>query len=171
MTSDPTIPTSGHFDGRIFRVGFRVYAEDTDATGVVYHGRYPGFLERARTEMLRAAGISWADTLAARDDEFGYFAIRRMTLDFRRPARLDDVLLISNRLLEVTAAACRIRQTIDRVAVDRPAPGTDDMSEDFQTRLVEAEVLVAYLGAGGRPRRHPPAWRAIFQALVVPGAD
>ena len=74
------------------RVSFRVYWEDTDAGGVVYHARYLAFFERARTEFLRARGI---DQMALKDDHGFVWVVTEMDVKFRKAARLDDELLVS----------------------------------------------------------------------------
>ena len=103
-----------------FSFPIRVYWEDTDAGGVVYHGSYVRFLERARTEWLRAQGIGQQ---ALRAGEDVVLAIRDMTLDFRYPARLDDELQVSVAMTERRTASLRVAQEIsrgDRVLVTAP---------------------------------------------------
>ena len=94
-----------------FSFPIRVYWEDTDAGGVVYHGSYVRFLERARTEWLRAGGVGQQDLRAAEDV---VLAIRDMTLDFRSPARLDDELQVSVVMTERRAASLLVAQAISR---------------------------------------------------------
>jgi acyl-CoA thioester hydrolase len=130
----------------------RVYWEDTDAGGVVYHAQYLAFLERARTEWMRAHGYG-QETL--RRDHDLVFAVRAMTIDFRLPARLDDALQVSAVLRECRGASLVIAQTIERDGV----------------RLLEAEVRIASLGAAGfKPRPIPEPLRSQLQALVEPAA-
>ena len=94
-----------------FRWPARVYWEDTDAGGVVYHARYLAFMERARSEWMRARG--WGqELLRARDDLV--FVVRAMQIDFRAPARLDDQLSVSVRLLECRGASLVLAQRIER---------------------------------------------------------
>lgn len=119
----------------------RVYWEDTDAGGVVYHAQYLAFLERARTEWLRAQGIG-QQTLRDVDDVV--LAIREMTLDFRQPARLDDELQVSVVLSERRAASLLIAQEISRG--DRV--------------LVAATVRAACLVASSFKPRPLPEWLA-----------
>lgn len=89
----------------------RVYWEDTDAGGVVYYANYLKFLERARSEWLRALGIGQTE-LAARDGVL--FVVRRVEADYRKPAHFDDVLTVSCRLLETGHASLAIEQRIGR---------------------------------------------------------
>ena len=124
-----------------FSFPIRVYWEDTDAGGVVYHGSYVRFLERARTEWLRAQGIGQQ---ALRADEDVVLAIRDMTLDFRYPARLDDELQVSVAMTERRTASLRVAQEISRG--DRV--------------LVTATVRVACLAASTFRPRPLPEWLA-----------
>jgi acyl-CoA thioester hydrolase len=117
----------------------RVYFEDTDFSGFVYHARYLHFLERGRSDYLRLLGIHHAE-LAAQGLSF---AVRRMAIEFVRPARIDDVLAIETRPGEIAGARLALRQTIRRGGA----------------ALAEAEVLVALVGRDGRPRRLPQALR------------
>jgi acyl-CoA thioester hydrolase len=122
----------------------RVYWEDTDAGGVVYHAQYLAFLERARTEWLRARGYGQA---LLRDSHGLVFAVRAMRIDFRAPARLDDALQVSVALHECRRASLVLGQEIH-------CDGK---------RLVDAEVKIAALGAGDfRPRPIP---ESLYQAL------
>ena len=127
-----------------FSFPIRVYWEDTDAGGVVYHGSYVRFLERARTEWLRARGIGQQDL---REREDVVLAIRDMTLDFRRPARLDDQLQVSVELTGRRAASLLIAQQVRR----------DDQL------LVAATVRVACLHACSFTPRPLPEWLAADQ--------
>ena len=124
-----------------FSFPIRVYWEDTDAGGVVYHGSYVRFLERARTEWLRAGGVGQQDLRAAEDV---VLAIRDMTLDFRSPARLDDELQVSVVMTERRAASLVVAQAISRG--DRV--------------LVTAVVRVACLAASSFRPRPLPEWLA-----------
>ena len=115
----------------------RVYWEDTDAGGVVYHAQYLAFLERARTEWLRARGKG-QQLLRVEHDLV--FAVRSMRIDFRQPARLDDVLDVSVALRQCRRASLVIAQAIYRDGV----------------LLLDAEVRVAALNASDfRPRALP----------------
>ncbi|WP_240126810.1 tol-pal system-associated acyl-CoA thioesterase [Thermomonas alba] len=115
----------------------RVYWEDTDAGGVVYHAQYLAFMERARSEWMRRAGLD-QDTLRRAHDLL--FVVRAMAVDFRAPARLDDQLSVSVALLECRGASFVLAQRIERA----------------DTLLVTAEVKIAALRAADfRPRRIP----------------
>ena len=125
----------------------RVYYEDTDFSGVVYHASYLRFMERGRTEMLRARGVSQGTSLSAEPgDRFG-FAVRAMTIDFRRLARMDDLLTIETQVVEIGGASMELAQRVKR---------GDDL-------LVEATVRIA-CGVDGQPCRIPAAIRASLSA-------
>lgn len=115
----------------------RVYWEDTDAGGVVYHAQYVAFLERARTEWLRALGKG--QELLRREHDL-VFAVRAMQIDFRLPARLDDALDVTVVLRQCRSASLVVAQEVRRDGV----------------LLLDAEVRVAALSAGDfRPRAIP----------------
>ncbi len=125
--------------GDAFAWRVRVYWEDTDAGGVVYHAGYLRFLERARTEWLRAAGVEQSRLAAERGV---VFAVTEMDLRFLAPARLDDELAVSCRLDEAGGASLRFSQHIVRIA--------DNVA------IVAAHVRAACLAAGNfRPRPIP----------------
>lgn len=89
----------------------RIYYEDTDAGGVVYHANYIRFMERARTEFLRSLGIELGEL--ARDHGL-VFAVRALSIDYRKPARLDDWLEVTVAFEAVRAASILFRQSIRR---------------------------------------------------------
>lgn len=89
----------------------RIYYEDTDAGGVVYHANYLKFAERARTEALRMTGIEQSDLLK---DEKIAFAVRRCEIDFLKPAKLDDLLTIETTLHDISKVSITMQQTIRR---------------------------------------------------------
>ncbi len=125
----------------------RIYWEDTDAGGVVYHAQYLAFLERARTEWLRAHGYG-QELLRMRHDLV--FAVRAMTIDFRLPARLDDALHVSVALQECRRASLVIAQRIEREGV----------------RLLDAEVRIAALRASDfKPRPIPDVLHSRLKTL------
>ena len=94
----------------------RVYWEDTDAGGVVYHAQYLAFLERARSEWLRARGVA-QDRLRAEHDLV--FAVRAMWIDFRAPARLDDLLAVSVAVRDCRKASLVFAQAMSRIEAER----------------------------------------------------
>lgn len=132
------------------RFGVRVYYEDTDLAGVVYHANYLRFLERGRSEMLRDAGV---DQAALKRDEGVVFMVARCDIAFRRPARYDDQLTIETELRALGAASLSLAQ---RACF---GPGG--------SAAVEAAVEVAAVRfADGRPVRLPTALRDRLAALA-----
>lgn len=125
-----------------FHLRLRVYYEDTDAGGIVYHARYLAFAERARTEALRALGVSHAELV---EQHGSIFVVRRAEMEYLRPARLDDELEVVTGPWEVAGASVRVRQGF-RVA------GREIGRLEVQLACVRA--------ADGRPSRIPWRWRA-----------
>ncbi len=144
--NEPDQPYQGVFVGTEHRFAIRVYFEDTDLSGVVYHANYLRFMERARSDMLRVAGI---DQRAAVDGGEGVYAVADIAIKYRAPARLDDALLVVSHVTEVRAATCVIHQRVMR----------------GQQILTEASVTAAFLTPEGRPRRQPRAWVDTFERL------
>jgi acyl-CoA thioester hydrolase len=148
MTALPA-PASGCFDGPLHRFAVRVYYEDTDLSGVVYHANYLRWFERARSDMLRLLGI---DQRAAFDAGEGAWAVADISLRYSAPARLEDVVMIVSRLEELGAASCRLGQQAWR----------DD------TLLADAHLRIGFVRPDGRPRRQPEAWRKAFDTIALP---
>jgi acyl-CoA thioester hydrolase len=123
----------------------RVYYEDTDASGIVYHANFLKFAERGRTEMMRAFGFAHSGIAA----ETGIvFTVRKITADYRLPARLDDLLEVETRIVEIGGARLLLDQRVHREGA----------------LLVALAIIVACVGRDGRPRRIPPALRAALAA-------
>src|SRR6266436_5692139 len=113
MTSlDPPEPAQGRFDDATFVFPIRVYYEDTDFSGVVYHASYLRFMERGRSEFLRAVEAGHGGMFAA--DEPLVWAVRRLSIDFLRPARVEDALEVRTVVLELAGARMRLEQRIYR---------------------------------------------------------
>ncbi|WP_425229310.1 YbgC/FadM family acyl-CoA thioesterase [Sphingomonas sp.] len=142
-------PTTGRFAGAEHRYPVRVYFEDTDLSGVVYHANYLRFMERARSDMLRLAGIDQRAAFAAGE---GAYAVADLRIRFAAPARLDDALVVVSGLTAVRAAGVVIQQRVMRGAL----------------LLTEASVTAALVAPGGRAKRQPEAWTAIFRTLLAP---
>jgi acyl-CoA thioester hydrolase len=143
-------PYEGAFLGKTHRFALRVYFEDTDTAGIVYYANYLRFMERARSDMLRAVGIDQRGALEQGD---GVYAVAELAIRYRAPAKLDDELVVVSSLREVRAASCLIQQRVMR--------GGDI--------LTDATVTAAFLAPDGRPRRQPRAWVDKFKALLVEG--
>ena len=142
----------GGCDVEPFRLRLRVYYEDTDAGGIVYHARYLAFAERARTEALRALGASHAELA----DRHGLiFVVRRVEMEYLRPARLDDEVEVVTGPWQVAGATVWVRQGF-RVA------GQEIGS--LRVRLACVRVT------DGRPGRIPDRWRAALGG-AAPGGE
>ena len=146
----PIFPAGGH------RYRVRVYYEDTDAAGVVYHANYLKLAERARTEALRDMDIPHAELTR----QHGLlFMVRRVNLDYLRPARLDDSLVVLTQTLAVAAASVALRQTFL-------------LDGDSGRPLVVADIQLACVRQSDvRAARIPPQWRAALAALSVGPGD
>ena len=131
-----TLTPSGH------RVMARVYFADTDFSGVVYHARYLEFLERGRSDYLRLTGIHHTELADGKHGEKIVWVVRRMEIDFRAPARIDDILTIDTRTRAISGARIFMAQRISR---------GDEL-------LIEAQVEAAIVGESGRPKRFPKEW-------------
>lgn len=146
------MPAGGELQGRVHVLPVRVYYEDTDAGGVVYHANYLRFCERGRTEMLRAIGIELGRVQA---DEGLVFVVHKGEIDWRRPARLDDALTVETTLTRVGRASVSLRQIIRRAS----GAGGED--------LVHFNVDVACMDmASSRAARVPKHLHAKFEAFV-----
>lgn len=124
----------------------RVYYADTDFSGVVYHARYLEFLERGRSDYLRLVGVRHTELIEGLRGEPVVWVVRRMEIDFIRPARMDDVLAIGTRTLKIAGARIVMAQELRRGA----------------ELLVSAKVEAAIVGTTGRPRRFPQEWIEAF---------
>jgi len=150
-------------DGRHV-MAVRVYYEDTDFTGIVYHASYLRFMERGRTNYLRLIGADHRSLFEATEREAPGFAfvVRSMTIEFLKAARMDDVLVVTTEPEEVKGASMTLRQQVTRQGgtlegiTHRGDTGTDDV-------LVEAHVRVAFV-SGGRARPIPRPLRTAMQA-------
>jgi acyl-CoA thioester hydrolase len=156
MTSEnPDPPTMGRFDGTEHRFAIRVYFEDTDLSGVVYHANYLRFMERARSDMLDCVGL---DQRAAFEEGEGAYAVRGINIRYRAPARLGDALVVVTRVIRIRAASVDIHQRVMRWEGISAA-----------TMLAEADVEAAFVAPSGRARRQPAAWVEAFLPLVWKG--
>ena len=129
------------------RLDLRIYYEDTDAGGVVYHARYLAFAERARTELLRHYDVPHAELVR---NEGLIFMVRRIKMDYLRPARLDDLLTVVTEPLALGAATASLRQAF--VVADQAVAQLDVQ-------------LACVRGADGRPSRIPARWRAALEEM------
>jgi acyl-CoA thioester hydrolase len=136
MTSDA--PSAGRFEGRMHLLPVRIYYEDTDFTGLVYHANYLRYFERGRSDFLRLAGVRHAALLEG-PEPLG-FAVNKITLEFLKPARIDDALAARTVFETMRGPRIFISQQLERGA----------------EILVKAQVEVCCISLTGRPRK-PPA--------------
>ena len=123
----------------------RVYYEDTDFSGLVYHARYLHFLERGRTDYLRCLGVEQS-ALRTVDEEGLVFVVHRMEIDFKAPARMDDILTILTSTEKAGGAKMVLNQEIRR----------------GDALLISARVIIAVINGRGRPRRLPDKLASAF---------
>ena len=149
MTS-PFVALSGEMTTAGHRLVQRVYYEDTDFSGLVYHARYLHFLERGRTDYLRCLGVEQS-ALRTVDEEGLVFVVHRMEIDFKSPARMDDILTVLTHTEKAGGAKMVLVQEIRR----------DDVL------LIAARVVIAVINASGRPRRLPETLATRFLARAA----
>ena len=140
-------PYRGGMVGDEHHFALTVYFEDTDTAQVVYYANYLKFIERARSDILRALGI---DQRAAMDSGEGAYAVAEARIKYHRPAKLDDDLLVVSTVSRVLAASVTIHQRVRR-------------GEEL---LADATIVAAFVSPDGRPKRQPKAWLEIFKPLV-----
>ena len=134
-------PAGGQIEGKTYVFPLRVYYEDTDFSGFVYHAGYLRFMERGRSEFLRVCGIGHQQLLRFAEPLF--WTVRRVAIKFIRPARIEDVLNVRTSVTALTGARMLLEQRINR----------------DQEEMTRAEVEVCLISAAGRPRRIPDAIR------------
>jgi len=145
--ADFDTPYRGGLVGREHHFALSVYFEDTDAYGIVYYANYLKFMERARSDMLRAVGIDQAAELASSGSAY---AVVEAQLKYRRPAKLGDDIRIVSTVRNVRGSSVDIQQQVMR--------GNE--------HLVDGLITAAFLDGSGRPRRHPKDWVERFERFV-----
>jgi len=148
MDAPPPPPPTGLFQGTTHLFPLRVYYEDTDLSGVVYHANYLRWFERARSDMLRLLGVDQRTAAEAGD---GVYTVAEVAIRYFLPARLDDAVTVATEAIELGAASVRLRQ--------RALRGGE--------LLTEAAVRVGFISPDGRPRRQPATWRAAFATVLA----
>ena len=136
---------SGRIEGKVHILPVRVYYEDTDFSGAVYHANYLKFCERARSDCLRLLGIHHSEMHGTAS-----FVVRRMVCDFLKPALIDNLLEVETRFVEFAGARMELVQTVLRAG----------------EKLFEAQVTVALVDGQGRPKRLPPDMTKTFVSRV-----
>jgi acyl-CoA thioester hydrolase len=143
-----TVSGLGHFDGKIHVLPLRVYYEDTDLSGMVYHANYLRYMERARTEFFRLAGVERMAELEALEPTA--WAIREVQVRYLRPARVDDALCVRTRLTELSGARIRAVQRIHAK----------------ETLLVDGQIEACIVTLKGQPRRLPQQLRDLLTPFL-----
>ena len=146
----PMAPLGGRFEGAEYVYPLRVYYEDTDASGIVYYANYLRFAERARTEMMRGAGISHVTLMADHD---AAFVVSRCVVDYRQPARLDDEIEVRTSIGTVAGAHIEAEQRVVRQGA----------------LLASIGLKLGCIGRNGRAVRLPAPLRQALSALVPAG--
>ncbi len=141
-------PPSGKIEGSRHLYPVRVFFEDTDLSGIAYHANYLKWCERARSDLLRVLGINQRAAFEAGE---GVYAVSEAQIKWRRPARLDDELIITTRAVELRAASARMEQRVLR-------------GEEL---LAEVDIVAAFVTPEGRPRRQPEDWRRAFEEFAT----
>jgi acyl-CoA thioester hydrolase len=136
---------SGRFEGKMHILPIRVYYEDTDFSGAVYHANYLKFCERARSDCLRLLGIHHSELHGTAS-----FVVRRMVCEFLKPALIDNLLEVETRFVEFAGARMELTQRVMRTG----------------EKLFEAQVTVALVDGQGRPKRLPAEMTKTFLSHV-----
>ena len=146
-------PTAGRFEGRAHLLPVRIYYEDTDFSGVVYHANYLRYFERGRSDYLRLAGVD--HTALLEGEAPTAFAVNKITVEFVRPARVDDALVVRTAYETVRGPRIFIRQTILRGAEE----------------IARAEVEACCISLTGRPKKPPPLLVERLKPFLEPSAS
>jgi acyl-CoA thioester hydrolase len=147
VTGNLDQPYRGGFVGAEHHFALTVYFEDTDTAGIVYYANYLKFMERARSDMLRAAQI---DQKAELDSSGSAYAVAEVSIKYRKPAFLGDDLVVVSTIEAVRAASVTIHQRVMR------GPDT----------IADATVTAAFLAPDQRPQRQPRSWVERFQSIA-----
>jgi acyl-CoA thioester hydrolase len=148
LTAALDTPYRGGFVGSEHHFALSVYFEDTDAYGIVYYANYLKFMERARSDMIRAVGVDQAEELRRSGSAY---AVVEVDIRYRKPARLGDDLVVISSVDQVRACSVLIHQRVMR----------------GEQQLTDARVTAAYLDGQGRPRRQPKEWVDKFRRITV----
>ncbi|GHF22457.1 tol-pal system-associated acyl-CoA thioesterase [Kordiimonas sediminis] len=141
--------SEGQWIDGVFHFPIRVYYEDTDVGGMVYHGRYVSYFERVRTESIRGTAADVNHLFDLSEEEGGplTYVVSKINITYKRQAKIGDILMGQSMVTKVRAAGIEVKQWISR---------GDEV-------IAEAEVLAAVIGEDGRPRRWTPDARACWQ--------
>ena len=147
MAGDLNTPYRGGFVGTEHRFALTVYFEDTDTAGVVYYANYLKFMERARSDMLRAVGVDQQEVLHSGG---GAYYVAHVDIRYVKPARLSDDLVVVSDVEIVRAVSVQIHQRVMRNG----------------ELLADARVTAAFLDANGKPQRQPKIWVERFRSIT-----
>ena len=136
---------AGRIESGVHVLPIRVYYEDTDFSGAVYHANYLKFCERARSDCLRLLGIHHSELHGTAS-----FVVRRMACDFLKPALIDNLLEVQTRFVELAGARMELSQRVMRA----------------HEKLFEGQVTVALVDENGKPKRLPPEMTKMFLSRV-----
>jgi len=145
----PTVSGLGYFDGKVHVLPIRVYYEDTDLSGVVYHANYLRFMERARTEFFRLAGVTKMADLES--EEPTAWAIREVRASYLRSARVDDTLTVRSTLVAISGA---------RIEAVQKIYAGDNL-------LMDGWIQACIITLKGQPRRLPQSLRDLLTPFLV----
>jgi acyl-CoA thioester hydrolase len=151
MTASKTWPDiAGRIDGETHLLPVRVYFEDTDCAGVVYHANFLKFCERARSDFIRLLGLDHQSLANPERGEPAVFVVRRVEIDYLKPGRMDDLLEIVTSCAEIGSASLVLQQDVRR----------------GDTLLVRAKVMVVLVSRAGKPQRLGALVRDELQRFV-----
>jgi len=142
-------PYRGGFVGPEHHFALSIYFEDTDAYGIVYYANYLKFMERARSDFLRAVGVDQGEELRRSGSAY---AVVEVDIRYRKPARLGDDVVVISTVEQVRASSVLIHQRVMR----------------GKEQLTDARVTAAFLDGEGRPRRQPRDWVEKFNKITTP---
>ena len=148
MTQSLDIPYRGGFVGHEHHFALTVYFEDTDAYGIIYYANYLKYMERARSDMIRAVGVDQAAELRRSGSAY---AVVEVDIRYKRPGRLGDDLQVISAVDQVRASSVLIHQRVMR----------------GEEQLTDARVTAAFLDGEGRPKRQPIDWVEKFLAITA----
>jgi acyl-CoA thioester hydrolase len=149
MTPALDTPYRGGFVGPEHHFALSIYFEDTDAYGIVYYANYLKFMERARSDFLRAVGVDQGEELRRSGSAY---AVVEVDIRYRKPARLGDDVVVISTVEQVRASSVLIHQRVMR----------------GKEQLTDARVTAAFLDGEGRPRRQPRDWVEKFNKITTP---
>jgi acyl-CoA thioester hydrolase len=150
MTSAKWPDLAGRIDGETHVLPIRVYYEDTDFAGYVYHANYLKFCERGRSDFIRLLGIDHQSLAAAKMGEPGVFVVRHIEIDYLKPAQVDEVLEVVTRCAHIGGASLVLAQEVRR----------------GETVVARARVTVVLVSSSGKPQRIGALIRSALERFV-----